>query len=510
MMKIFLITLLFAVSGQAREVEFSWAPMPTAMKYEIQVAMTPKFEKVVTQSQMDKPNFVMNTQVGRYYYRVRAIDLKGHPGRWSQPATVLVEPYAPELIAPAANYETQYFEVLPEIEFQWKSAQEQMNYEILISKASGQKVLEQSTKDFNFKTTKLPEGEYTWKVRSAANQISSVYTEARKFTIVKKPLKPPKLIKPTKDGLTAAYRPVDFEWEQDPATKYTDFFLEKTKSTSPDGKIFKTKLLNLKKANHQDPYEEPGEYKWWVVTKEATNTPGVASDVQNFELRNDVLTKGNYELEFSLSPVNDLYTTTSARQNGGTSLVAQQSTGTGTFVGFHAGYYLTESIGLFMSQRTARMDVENFSGLFNETDFQFRLRFGSKGFNQEFILGYRLMDQLEAENTPAVMTTNVTEVGGLFGTRLTATIIPAIRTQFSIFYYKPLINIDGISNWVSDTYGGSLVVKWNFMYQFWLGYRFSMERINNSFTTPGQAPSVTSSWTQYRLEPLFFSLSFEH
>ena len=122
--------------------------------------------------------------------------------------------------------------------------------------------------------------------------------------------------------------------------------------------------------------KEPGEYKWYVTTKEAKNTPGVTSDTWDFEIRDDVLSRGNYELEFSVSPVGtDLYTTSSARQTGGSSFISQQSSSSGTFVGFLGGYYPLQSLGFFASVRTASMGVENLNAYQQEDDFTLRLRF---------------------------------------------------------------------------------------------------------------------------------------
>ena len=121
------------------------------------------------------------------------------------------------------------------------------------------------------------------------------------------------------------------------------------------------------------------------------------------------------------------------------------------------------------------------------------------------------MDLIEAENTPAQTTTDFTTTGPLIGSRMGATIRPGLKAQGTLFYYKPVGNVEGISNLTADVYGGSLGVKWNFMYQFWLGYRFSLERINASFITPGGNPSQNAGWTMYRTEPVFFiDWFFEH
>jgi hypothetical protein len=505
-----LFCLLICIKVYAREVEFSWAPMPQALKYEIQVSKTAKFEKILATQVLEKPTYVTKLDVGRYFYRVRVIDIKGRPGKWSAAATVLIDPYSPELISPENGFETSYFEILPIVKFEWKTPQDKMSYEILIAKATGEKVLELKVNNPEYTTQKLPEGDYTWKVRTVTENISSGYTEPRRFNIKKKELQPPRLITPEAEGVAASYRAVNFTWEQDPNTHFTDITYEKIKSYTVDGKLTKNKHENLTGTAFKDPYQEPGLYKWWVTTKEAKNTPGVSSEIQNFELRGDVLSAGNYELEFSMSYADELYTTTSARQTLGLTQVSQQTQSSGMFVGFLGGYYVFESLGFFISQRTAKMSVENFSDLLSETDFQLRCRFGSRGFSQEFILGYRMMDLIEAENSPVITSTAFTTYGGLLGTRISASLSPVLKTQFNIFYFKPTSNIQSINGLVADVYGGSLGLKWNFMYQFWLGYRFSMERIVGSFQTPGQPPSQSAAWTQYRTEPIFISIGFEH
>ena len=309
--------------------------------------------------------------------------------------------------------------------------------------------------------------------------------------------------------MAPAYRPLEFAWIKDPNTKFTDLYYEKL-SGRASSKPFKKKISDLTDTKYIADYEEPGDYKWSVITREGKDTPGIASTANAFEVRDDVLTRGNYELEFSVSPTGDLYTTSSQRQTGSTPPIAQQSSSTGTFVGFLGGYWFLENLGAYLSTRTGTFGVENLTGALQETDLSLRLRFGSKGFTQEFWLGYRIMDVIEAENTPTVETTDFTTVGPLIGTRVIPTIRPGLKLIFDAYYYKPMSNVEGISGLTADIFGGALGIKWNFMYQIWLGYRFRFDRVNAVFVTPGQAPVVNAGWTMYRTEPFFISLSFEH
>ncbi|MCC6277192.1 MAG: hypothetical protein IT289_04675 [Oligoflexia bacterium] len=512
-MKIFgLLTfiLLNISTAHAREVEFSWAPMEGATKYEIQIDDNGGFQKPRVSMQTEKPLISTNLEVGKYFYRVRVIPNQGRPGKWSKPAEVLVSPYAPELEEPQESFETSYFEILPKINFKWKTPGKELEYEILITRATGQKILEERTKEPTFVTEKLEEGDYHWMVRAVSNKtLASTYTPHRFFRIVKKPLAKPKLILPPQDGMSAAYRPIDFKWEKDPNTHFTDLYLEKLTGRQGE-KPYKKKIDNLTKSEFQAPYAEPGKYRWSVITKEGKDTPGVKSEIADFEVRDDVMSAGNYELEFSTSYVDDLYTTTSSRQTAGASRISQQSSAISQFYGFSAGYYLFQSLGFYFSTRTGRTSVENYGDLSQETDLTLRLRFGSKGFNQEFWFGYRIMDIIAVEKDPALLTTNFSTNGGLVGTRMNATVADGWKAFLTAYYFKPTADIYGHSGLVADVYGGSLGVKWNFAYQFWVGYRFGMSRVTGIYTTPGQPTNVNSQWTQYRLEPAYFSISFEH
>ncbi|MDZ4678506.1 MAG: hypothetical protein SGI74_13495 [Oligoflexia bacterium] len=504
------LTLLLGISAHARDVELSWDPMTGAAKYEIQISDTTIFEKPLSTTQLDKPSYQTQLNIGQYYYRVRVIDIKGKGGKWSPPTPLNVTPYAPELIELPNGFETAFYEVPPELSFSWKKVEGDPEYEILIYKSTGQKVLEEPVKGENFKTSKVTEGEYLWKVRSIVNKtLVSPYCEPRHFTISRKTLTPPELITPVKDGTSPAYREVKFTWKQDPAAKYSDLYFEKI-SGKDGAKPFKRKISNLTESAYTADYEEPGKYKWTVTTKQDKETPGVSAPFQDFEVRNDVMSKGNYEFEFSLSPVSDLYAITSARQTRGVTGIAQESKSNGLFYGFLGGYYFTEVAGLFFSTRTGSQTVENITAYAQESDLSFRARFGSKGFNQEFWFGYRMMDIISAENTPTTLLTNFTTFGGLVGTRINATVYDGWRASLSGFYYKPTGNIEGFDGLVADVYGASLGVKWNFMYQFWLGYKYSFERVAATFTSVNQASSVNSTWTMYRSEPFFLSISFEH
>jgi len=338
LLNLLLIFNLYGTASLAREVELSWAPMAQATKYEIQIDSEISFSKPAVSDQSVKAAYTVNLDTGAYFFRVRVVDIKNRPGRWSKPTPLIVTAYAPELVAPENAYETSYYEIYPSLEFSWKPVTGKSNsYEILIYKTTGEKIIEGNASDTTFKTDKISEGDYLWKVRTVSGKdLISSYSEPRRLVITKKNLTPPTLISPEKNGITPAYREVPFSWTKDPNAHFTDLNYEKV--TGRDAaKPFKKKISDLSGTTYVADYEEPGEYKWSVTTKEGKDTPGVSSPTYDFEVRDDVITRGNYELEFSLSPVSYLYTTNSARQTNGASGIAQQSTANGTFVGFLGG-----------------------------------------------------------------------------------------------------------------------------------------------------------------------------
>lgn len=505
---IFLLQIFFSFGFVfARDVEFSWIPSEGVTKYEIQVAGDKEFKKIIKEGASETASFTAQLGVGRHYYRVRVVDKKGRGGLWSKPSSVLISPLSPELVSPEIGFQTSYYEILPKMDFTWKSVPDGENYEVLITTPQGATVLQEKAKGTSFSTQNLPFGQYIWKVRTLGqDQFVSGFSEPRTFEIKKKEFTTPELIVPEDEGYEAAYRPLNFQWRKDPAAKLTDVYYEKI------GKVEKEnttrKFENLGSQDHSLEYEEPGKYNWYVVTKEAEKTPGVKSLRNSFEVRNDVPSAGNYELEFSMSQASDQFDTKSNRQSGGSTTVSSSATSSQSVTGFSAGYYLGQPFGVFLSTRTAKSSLGNQDFYQQESELTFRLRMGAAGFFQDMLFGARVMDLPLVETSPAVRTNVFTSLGPVVGTRLSGTFSQKIRVQLQAYYFKPFSNMEGINGVTVDAYGGSFGVKWNFFYEFWLGARYSLLNVTGKFQPAGSSANAT--WTQSRSEPIFLSLSYEH
>ncbi len=516
---VFLLVLFFSLSSFGREVSFSWEPMEGAVGYEIQVSKTEDFTKPFLNQKLQTPSFSSGMEPGRYFYRVRVIDQKQHPGKWSNSAPVTVASQAPELTQPASGYETSYYEHQPDIDFGWKSVDLTSVYEIVIIDGAGTEVLRTTTDKPSYKGN-LPSGEYQWQVRSmgkspipgregSVEEVPSDYSKYWKFKIVKNNLDKPVLKTPLDGAKLTNHSPIDFSWNQDSHAHFADLNIEELDVQKPANlKFDKIKDKEIKKT-----IEKPGHYRWSITAKEEEATPGVTSETREFHVLEDPLFAGNYELELNMSYGRDVYNTNSSLQVQTPQQINQTSLAYGMHYGLSLGYYVFRGFGFFVAAREAPMATETLNTTQKELDAQMRFRFGANGFFQEFWFGYRQMDIIEAENTPTSQAFDLATTGPLFGTRIGIDFPYKLKLVGTGYYYKPLnfsspqLTTLGPTN--ADVFGGSVGVKWNFYGQWWLGYRYALEYINGQMGLPLTPPYVNSSWGMTRAEPFYLSISFE-
>jgi len=515
----FLLVLLFATPGLAREVSFSWEPMEGAIGYEIQVSKTDDFKTPFLTQKLQTPSFSSPMEPGKYFYRVRVIDQAQHPGKWSNAAPVTIASPAPELITPASGFETSYYERVPEIAFTWKSVDITASYEIVIIDSAGTEIVRTTADKSDYKGS-LPGGEYQWQVRSlgkspipgregSVEEVPSEYSKPWHFKIIKNNLDKPTLIAPLNGAKLFNRSPINFSWNQDPHTHFADVNIEELDVDKPENlKFDKIADKEVKKS-----IEKPGHYRWSVTSKEEATTPGVTSETREFNILEDPLFAGNYELELNTSYSNDVYLTNSSLQIQTPQQVGQQSSSYGMHYGLSLGYYIFRGFGFFVSAREAPLLTENLNTAQKELDGQMRFRYGANGFFQEFWFGYRQMDIIEAENTPVSQAVDLNTTGPLFGTRISVELSSRLKIQGTGFYYKPLTfsspQIATLGPTNADVMGGSLGLKWNFSGRFWAGYRFAIERVNAQMGMPLTPPYVNSTWGLFRTEPIFLSISYE-
>jgi hypothetical protein len=515
----FLLMLIFPLSSFGREVSFSWEPMEGASEYEIQVSKTDDFSKPFLSQKLQTPSISSLMDPGKYFYRVRVIDQKKHPGKWSNSATVTVASLAPELTKPATGYETSYYEHQPDIEFEWKAVDITATYEIVIVDGAGTEVTRTTVDKASYKGS-LPAGDYQWQVRSmgkspipgrdaSVEEVPSEYSKFWKFKITKISLSKPILKTPLASAKISNHTETDFSWSQDPHSHFADVNIEELDVDKPDNlKFDKLKDKDIKKT-----IEKPGHYRWSVTAKEEATTPGVTSDTRDFYVLKDSLFAGNYELELNMSYGRDVYNTNSSLQVQNPQQINQTSMAYGGHYGLSLGYYVFRGFGFFVSAREAPIATETLNTTQKELDAQMRFRFGANGFFQEFWFGYRQMDIIEAENIPTSNAIDLSTTGPLFGTRIGIDLPYRLKLVGTGYYYKPLnfssAQLATLGPVNADVFGGSVGLKYNFYGQWWVGYRYALEYVNGQMGLPLTPPYVNSSWGMTRAEPFYLSISFE-
>lgn len=494
-----LLLFLMAFSG-AREVSFSWEPFENVLGYQIEVSENAKFDtEPKVKKVMKTPTLTVDLPMGTYYYRVRAIDQQKRPGHWSEPEKVIVTPYPPELTFPKNVVEFTYFEIPPPIEFTWKPTEGDPVYELFIYKTTGKKVFEKKTKDIKFLVSELTEGEYMWKVRTIYKNIyESPYCEPRRFLIEKKPLSEPKLISPIKNAIFPAYRPVDFKWEKDSSTHFTDIQVESIERKAKSKVVFTDQVSDANETT--GAIEGDGKFQWFVTTKEGNKTKGLSSETETFELRKDLIAEDNFSLEFGYSPLSSTYDYIDNRGGSGTGSVKASS----LLTNLRGGYFFSKEYGLRLNLRKGSLSA-NSDVPFHEWTIANSLRMGAPGFTQEFLIGYRQENIYEfLGNRYNLFSTN----GALLGTIINVTVAKNWRARIMGNYYKPIAHTERLGELKADVYEGYLGAGWNPFYKFWVNYQFGYSKHILNFRPKGSP--TTSKTDAAVIEPFFISISLEH
>ncbi|CAM5998646.1 unnamed protein product [Sphagnum balticum] len=491
---------------KGRDVSFSWEAIPGAVSYEIQIADLEDFEKPLIENKVETLSLTASLKPKKYFFRVRGIDDKGVVGPWSPNSTLSVAPAIPELKLPEANFSSSFYDSNVLMTFTWNECEGCSLYEIVVKDAKGTDIIDATTEAPTYSTTAILDGSFTWKVRGVTpDEISSDFSEPRPFKLERSPFGPPQLLGPDDQGKNTTHRPMTFTWNKDSSARFSDLVIEQI-----DGDQKIERFPNLKETTFTKTFETPGQYKWYVSAKATKDSSEIKSAPRYFKEIYDPLHGGNFEIEINYSNVNDRYSTTSSLQTAGNTQINQQSISTGNFEGFTLGYYLTRGLGLYVSGRAGTMSLEKTTANEQESDATLRLRFGANKFAQEYWFGYRKMDIFELENTPAVSDVQFTTTGPLIGTRMIATVNSKVQIPLTFYYYKPLFTAQNLASFNGDVMGGSVGVKYNLTGYLWLGYHFGYENIVANYNFQNQPPNVNANWRINRIEPLFFSLSFEH
>jgi hypothetical protein len=187
-----------AVAGEiaVREVELSWPAVDGARGYELE--LRPKDDDAAGKEySVAAPAWKATLPSGLYQLRMRTLDERGVPGRWSA-ARPLVVPYpavqalAPKMDAVLTTAEPDRAEVT----LKWRSLGEAARYRVEISNAKA-KVLWKATTDEPEASTDLPvSASYQWRVTAitADGTAGDVWEAPRRFVLKGPALERPEII----------------------------------------------------------------------------------------------------------------------------------------------------------------------------------------------------------------------------------------------------------------------------------------------------------------------------
>ena len=204
---------------------FDWGDVPDAARYDLQVDNSSAFGSPEVVAAPTGSAYTVTTPLadGRYYWRVRAVDLAGNVGSWSSAWTVWIDvdpAPAPTLVSPANGTPTN--DNTPT--FTWGAVTGATSYRIQAStSATFASTVINSTKSGTTHTpaTALADGLYYWRAQAkGADGIWGLWSAVWTVTVdTVKPAKPT-LLSPVKDDLVTTNLP-SFDWGDVPdAARY--------------------------------------------------------------------------------------------------------------------------------------------------------------------------------------------------------------------------------------------------------------------------------------------------
>jgi hypothetical protein len=488
---VFFILISSGFVAQAREATFSWEPFENVYAYEIRISKEAEFTETLLRKGVKKPSFTVDLPIGKYFYKVRALDQNKRPGQWSDAVAFTIPPYPPELKGPKNGTTYSYFEVPPVFTLDWKAVDGDPEYEVLITKTTGQKAFEKRTLEPKMKVDELTEGEYAWKVRSIYQEVyESSYSEPRYFNVEREEFKPPTLVDPIGNKAIPAYRAVDFTWKRDPSVNMSDILIQIREPNT--GQTWGEKNIDLRES-YQIPYMEPGEYVWSATNKETAETHGLTSDQEKFEVRNDFVTAGNTSVSIGIAPSNYLVRT-SGTEYARSSLAYY----------FGLKYYPWEVIGLQLDFQTNPLDRAPYQIPYQRSSANLLLRGGIPGFAQDWFIGFRQQDLMLAD--PADNRYYFSTAGIQTGLSIYGTISRGLKFLMAGLYYKPVFATSNMGEIIADHYEAEIGFSKNIFDQFWLAYKFRTEKTVTNLTDG----AVRLNSEAFRVEIFHFVLTWEY
>jgi predicted secreted protein len=310
-----------------------WSEVPDGTMYEFQVSSTDTFKTVIQGGTTPSSEFTLISLAdGKYFWRVRALNIDNEPGKWSGIRYFFVDnvaPRIPSLYIPRDNLISKGTPI-----YYWYSVSSGAYYQFRYSAIDGT-VLYTSleAKTTNHRPPTQPIGNYLWQVRArdkAGNW--SNWSGTRSIEIQAPITTGPALISPI-NGSAMMNRMPSLDWSEVPygvkyeyqvATGYTFVTILQSGTTANSEKML-TSLAD-------------GKYYWHVRAINAYNQPGKWSSYRYFSVDNVA----------PISPA--LYLPVDNKINLGTPIYYWKSVTSGTYYQFR--YTSTTGTVLYTSLET--------------------------------------------------------------------------------------------------------------------------------------------------------------
>jgi hypothetical protein len=260
-------------------VGFSWEPVESAEKYQLQIA-TPNFDaaqQIVLDTLVTKNSFTQQLNIGKYEWRVKAVNSAYETAYAKKSFEILnnddFQNNTVVLLTPSNNLTTKT--ALQKLS--WDAIIGATNYQIQILDENSTVVKEQSIETTLLNFT-FDEGKYTWKVRASNGTAQTLYT-SRSILVDSKAPNTPVLSAPA-NASTSTNTSINFQWSRTPiagSAEKDSIYVYKESA-----------LTNLSfKDKGNSPYNKTliiGTYYWFVKSFDEAGNESARSTVFNFTI----------------------------------------------------------------------------------------------------------------------------------------------------------------------------------------------------------------------------------
>ncbi len=204
-------------STQGSTPTLSWAPLPFAAAYEIEVyvkgASVPKYTVTSNQVQWSPSTTAQSLAPGDYEWRVRRKDAKDRVGGWSSKADLTVTNVAPTLTAPSPGGGVAPRDAV----FRWSAVSGATDYRVTLTSPTGTTLTALTKATSWAPTTKLASGNWSWRVETRdTSGTASAQSASQPFVVTDDVMasSPPRIEGSGElDTMLLGYAPV---WNQEP------------------------------------------------------------------------------------------------------------------------------------------------------------------------------------------------------------------------------------------------------------------------------------------------------